>query len=265
MLKEWVTLLMLASLLLAAASIPDLDRPDWVYNRAELRAYQIFAELETMGPRAMVYSRAYLDSWLKEVNGSECFEVPPDVPELEFMKDIREGLEEKGLSGGVVVHFTVLRGREGDESDPSFSGLCREGSILVKADLYSSVSDPMTGVKGERELTVQGCQPTAYFFMRDYLNNLSKKLGQLVKRAVEENLSLEELLELIKLNLTLEVADMPAGFTAYWTVYSFPGLIRVVFRIKDGLAEFYHGGELHKGFYCRRVYELELPESFRGD
>ncbi len=258
--KEFVSLLAIVLVLLTLVNLPDLDRPDWAYYRAEVRAYQAHAELETMGPRAMVFARVYLDSWLMKQNQTTCTATPPKIPSIEVQAAIRDDLRRKGFSGGLYIDYSLGRGESGMPSDQSFSGFCREGSILVKAMGYAEVIDPFFGIKGERDIDTQGCQPTAYFYMKEKLDNLSKKLEQLIYQATAENLSRRELLELIKLNLTLE-SSLPSGLTASWRVQLMRKEVWVTYTIQDLIAEVYHNG-LKKGFLCTRTYEFELPETF---
>ncbi|RDD53849.1 MAG: hypothetical protein BA066_02280 [Candidatus Korarchaeota archaeon NZ13-K] len=231
--------------------------------KGELRAYQLYVELESIEPRALVYARSQVDRFLSSVNGSACALDPPDPDPITFRDILGEDLSYKGFLSSIDLDFKVSRTQGGGESSKAFGSYCRDGGISVDLMGEAAIEDGLTGIKGWRSIRSSGCQQTAYYKMRDALEWIESRLRVAVREASEELPNSTGFLR----KLGQELGGLLSEFRAcypdlelrlsyekdfYFEYGELRALINFKIILRDPQGLFIEGGEERKGFWCIR-------------
>lgn len=244
------------------------DEPNCLLAKGKLRSYQIYAEVESFEPRAMIYARSKIDDFLATMNGSTCSTEPKAPQSDEFVEVLGEDLSDKAFAHTIAVNFEVFEAGGSESSHEAFGSYCRDGGIGVKAYGYIEVKDEFTGMRGERRFEARGCQQTAYFKMRklldkieeevrkafndssrgasntkDFLRKLNSRLKNLMSSLRE---ALEEGIE-VKVNYKVDFYPRSDSLEAH---------MHFSIIMKDERGVFILNGEERRGFWC--VRELVL-------
>ncbi|MCS7102360.1 MAG: hypothetical protein NZ992_00575, partial [Candidatus Korarchaeum sp.] len=159
-------LVILASLMIASFTVFVLQsgtQLEYYEYKGELRTHQLYVELESIEPRAMVYARSQVDAFLASANGSSCVVEPPN-PDPNIFRDIlSEDLAYKGFRSSISLRFTVSETQDKGTSNQIFGSYCRKGGISVRVSGGVSIEDVMIGIRGNRDVQSIGCQQTAYY------------------------------------------------------------------------------------------------------
>ncbi|HDI74102.1 MAG TPA: hypothetical protein ENF57_03740 [Candidatus Korarchaeota archaeon] len=262
--------------LLAASFIVNI-RPsddDWILYRGELRMWEMHAEADSLRARSLIFARSFLDSWLYRMNGSACYQIPPSPNGSIFLDMLEKDWSRKGFHYKGFVSYAVFRAEGGQESDPLFGGLCRDGGIGISVRMRLELLDDLLGLEASRNLETEACQPTAYFLLRDVLSLLESRTSSIVRSAFARNDNVSEALKEIKEELRMlitwlrsELMERGVKIRMYYYTKFIPlegrEDIVIPFRaiLYDTRGEFIHMGKVLRGFYCIREWEIRVSRS----
>ncbi len=231
--------------------------------KGRLRAYSLYAELESMEPRALIYARYKIDSFLYSMNGSSCNSLP-SVDGNEFREVMDGDLNDKGFLPTIDLSFEVFetRGRERGY----FGERCRNGGIGFSVRGRTSIEDGLTEIRGDRSISAMGCQITAYYRMKRILDWLERDIKTLVSkcdRGAHENLSaffrcLKEGIAEIRKEYTEEDLELKINYSYfYWFEDENPRVyLHFSIVLKDPYAIIIANRREYKGFLCLREMEI---------
>lgn len=263
-------LVVLASLILASFMVFVLHsgvQPEYYEYKGELRAYQLYAELESIEPRAMIYARSQIDGFLASVNGSSCTAEPKNPDPNMFREILAEDLGYKGFLSSIDLNFIVSETLSEGASNEAFGSYCRRGGISVSVNGEVSIEDDFTGIKGRRYVQSIGCQQTAYYTMREALNWIESEIRVGVERSSKELPNVTRFLRALGEELRTSLLsfreiypelELRLGFDKEF--YLEEGELRAVLHftlvLSDPYGIFIKYGEERKGFWCIREVVL---------
>jgi hypothetical protein len=235
--------------------------------KGKLRAYSLYAELESIEPRALIYARYKVDSFLYSMNNTAC-NVLPKIDGNEFREMIASDLSNKAFFPSIDLSFEAFETRGGEKG--YFGEKCRNGGIGFTAKGKVGIEDGLTGIKGERNIDAMGCGITAYYRMKRMLDWLERDIKNAVSRC-----SLEGGLSTSKYNLSAffsclkeAVAEIRKEYASdlelkinysyfYWFEDGKPRVyLHLYITLKDPYALIIAKGREYKGFVCLREMEI---------
>ncbi|MCC6028549.1 MAG: hypothetical protein LM591_00120 [Candidatus Korarchaeum sp.] len=229
-----------------------------------LRAYSLYAELQSIEPRALIYARYKVDSFLYSMNGSPCDSLPR-IDDNEFRETIASDLSDKAFLPSIDLSFEAFETRGGEKG--YFGESCRNGGIGFTAKGRVSIEDGLTGIRGERSIDAMGCQVTAYYRMKRVLDWLERDIKAAVPRCSRHldssNLSaffscLKEAIAEMRKEYASEDLELRISFSHfYWFEDEEPRVyLHFYITLKDPYAVIIANGREYKGFVCLREMEI---------
>jgi len=234
---------------------------EYYLYKGRLKAHYLYAELESMEPRALIYARYKIDSFLYSMNGSSCNSLP-SIDGNEFREVMDADLNNKGFFPTIDLSFEAFetQGRERGY----FGERCRNGGIGFTVSGRASIEDGLTGIRGSRTINAMGCQITAYYRMKSILDWLERDIKILASKCNgDENLSaffhcLKEGIAEIRREYAEEDLELKINYSYfYWFENEKPRVyLHFNIALKDPYAIIIANGREHKGFLCLREVEI---------
>lgn len=258
-----ILLLALITAYFLASVIHQNDQSEYYLIKGELRAHQLYTELETFEPRALIYARSKIDDFLASANGTACILDPLDPRPEEFLEVMSDDLGYKAFLGSIDLDFRIFETNGEEVSNGVFGSYCRKGGIGVDVSGSVYLEDGLTGIRGARRIGSIGCQQTAYFEMKRLLERLDSEVRSAVWRASRElpnttnffkelNIYLKE--NLNQLRETHNEFEIKISYIS--KTYSKDEDLKVYLHffivVKDVKGVFILNGDEHEGFWCMR-------------
>ncbi|MEM0267989.1 MAG: hypothetical protein QXO55_04740 [Candidatus Korarchaeum sp.] len=237
-------------------------QPEYYEYKGKLRINQLYAELESVEPRAMIYARSQVDSFLASVNGTAC-ELDPVIDPNMFSEAINEDLGYKGFLSSIDLKFSVFETEGGGASSEYFGSYCRKGGIGVRVKGEVSIEDELIEIRGRRAFESVGCQQTAYYAMKEALSWLESEIKAGVEEASGKLPNVTRFWETLNRKLNQVMVSFRETYPGlelrlrcekdfYLEGGELKALVRFTLTLKDPEGLFIKSGEERKGFWCVR-------------